>query len=99
MKTANELHDCRFNGYQVVVCPYCGAQYLVSEIFMPEDLLDKAYTIHKNDKGIIEFVNGEEAELVESYVCDYCDKQFKVEASTFYVAKKDDIEEEYVTKL
>ena len=98
METTTSI-ECKHKGYQVVTCPYCGAQYLVSEIFMPEDLLDKAYTIHKNENGIIEFVEGEEAELEESYVCDYCDKQFRVEASTYYLAVKDDIEEDYVTRL
>ena len=85
--------------YNVVRCPYCGAEYLVSEIFMPESLLDKAYTIHKDENGILEFVDGEQAELVESYICDYCNKQFKVEAKVSYVSMKDDVEEEYVTRL
>lgn len=94
-----DCEEYKFNGYQIVTCPYCGAQYLVSEIFMPEDLLDKAYVVHKDENGKIEFVSGEEAELVESYICDYCNKQFKVEASTYYVSLKDDVEDEYVTKL
>ena len=99
METACEEELYQFKGYKVVTCPYCGAQYLVSEIFMPESLLDKAYTTHKNENGIIEFVDGKQAELEESYVCDYCNKQFKVEASTYYVARKDDVEEDYVTRL
>ena len=94
-----EKFTTRLQGWNVVKCPYCGAEYLASEIFMPEDLLDKAHTIHKDANGIIEFVNGEEAELLESYVCDYCDKQFKVNASIKYVSMKDDIEEDYVTQL
>ena len=84
---------------KVIKCPYCGAEYLPSEIFMSEDLLDKTYTIHKSKEGIIEFAEGDDAELLESYICDYCDKQFKVYANIEYVSMKDDIEEEYVTRL
>ena len=94
-----ETITTKLHEWDVVKCPYCGAEYLVSEIFLPEDLLDKAYTIHKNENGIIEFVNGKEAELIESYICDYCDKQFIVKASMSYVSMKDDVEEEYVTKF
>ena len=84
---------------KTIKCPYCGAEYLPSEIFMPEDLLDKTYTIHKSKDGIIEFAEGEDAELIESYICDYCDKQFKIFANINYIVMRDGIEEEYVTKL
>ena len=84
---------------KTIKCPHCGAEYLPSEIFMPEDLLDKTYTIHKTKDGIIEFAEGKDAELIESYICDYCDKQFIVVADINFISMKDDVEEEYVTKL
>lgn len=82
-----------------IKCPYCGAEYLPSEIFMPETLLDKSAIINKDSNGKIENVKGEEAELRESYICDYCDKEFVVYASIMYNTSKEDIEEDYVTKL
>ena len=80
-------------------CPYCGAEYVPSEIFMPETLLDKSNIIDKDANGKIENVEGQEAELSESYICDYCNKEFVVEASIVYKERMIDIEEEYVTKL
>lgn len=84
---------------KVIKCPYCGAEYLPSEIFMPEDLLDKTYTIHKTKDGIIEFAEGDDAELIESYTCDYCNKEFKVYANIEYNSIEDSFEEDYITKL
>lgn len=83
----------------IIKCPYCGAEYLPSEIFMPEDMLDKSMIIDKNSKGHIEHVEGKEAELCESYICDYCNKEFNVTASIIYKERMIDMEEEYVTKL
>lgn len=80
-------------------CPYCGAEYVPSEIFMPETLLDKSTIIDKDSNGIIENIEGEEAELIESYICDYCNKEFVVNANVVYNVVKEDVEEEYITKL
>ena len=66
---------------------------------MPEDLLDKTYTIHKTKDGIIEFAEGKDAELIESYICDYCNKEFKVYANIEYNSIEDSFEEDYITKL
>lgn len=82
-----------------IVCPYCGAEYLPSEIFMPQDMLDKSYIIHKTKEGKIEAFEGEGADLIATYTCDVCDKTFVVEADIKYTAKKEDVEEEYVTRL
>lgn len=83
----------------IIKCPYCGAEYLPCEIFMPGDMLDRSKIIDKNSKGIIEHVEGKEADLEESYICDFCDKEFTVTASVVYTSHKEDSEEEYVTKL
>ena len=59
----------------VIVCPHCGAEYLLEEIFMSDDILGNRHAI-KDEKGKIVFVEGDNPELVSEYICDYCDKKF-----------------------
>lgn len=63
-----------------IVCPNCGAEYLVSEIFVPEALVGKEVAKRDVDGHIVE-VEGKESCLQESYVCDYCDNAFLVVAN------------------
>lgn len=63
-----------------IVCPHCGAEYLLEEIFMPEDIIGSRMPI-KDSKGRIVHVEGDEPELSAEYICDYCDKKFTVNLS------------------
>ena len=67
----------------VIKCPHCGAEYLFEEIFMADDIVGTRHAI-KDEKGKIVFVEGDEPELLEEYVCDYCDKHFQVVANIVY---------------
>lgn len=83
-----------------IACPYCGAKYMPSEIFLEEGILGDAHDIVKTSKGNIENYLGKPYDLHETYVCDYCNKEFKVDGSmTFATSKVDDFEEEYVKQL
>lgn len=62
----------------IIKCPHCGAEYLIEELVMPEDVIGKRYAI-KDSKGKIEYIEGELPEMITEYICDYCDKKFKVQ--------------------
>ncbi len=83
----------------IIKCPKCGAEYLASEIFMPEDFLEYPIDILRTDKGIIEDANIEDACLTEDYICDYCNTKFTVKAKVSYNVLESDFDEEYTTKL
>lgn len=86
------------NRKNVIVCPYCGAEYLPQEIFTLDTSITNLGQLVKNDKGQIEWVEKDlEDDLQEEYVCDYCNKPFKVEANLTYTTIKeipDDLDEE-----
>lgn len=64
---------------QCITCPHCGREYLFEELFMPEDVFGKP-SVTKGPDGKILSVSGDEAGMVESYVCDGCGKEFVVTA-------------------
>jgi len=72
-----------------IICPHCGAEYLIEEIFMSEDILGTRMPI-KDSKGKIVRIEGDEPELSAEYICDYCDKKF----TTTLTIEASSIEEE-----
>ena len=83
---------------EVIKCPYCGAEYLPEEIFLGDEFLGNRQ-VEKLENGKIDFVNGKEPELMSSYICDYCNKEFRVKATIHFESLKDEFEEEYVVKF
>ena len=84
----------------IITCPHCGAQYLPSEIFIEEGLLGDAHSIIRTSDGKIEHYLGNPFDLHESYVCDFCNKEFKIDGTmTFTTSKVDSFDEEYVKPL
>lgn len=75
----------------IIKCPYCGAEYMPSEVYFPEDLLDGAFDITKSESGKIEHTLGEMPKYEEEYTCDYCNHTFKVECHMGFVTDKCDI--------
>ena len=63
-----------------IVCPKCGAEYLLEEIFMSDDIIGSRMVI-KDSKGKIVHIEGTEPDLSAEYVCDYCDTKFIATAS------------------
>ena len=89
------------NSKNIIKCPHCGAEYLPSEIYIPNSLLGKQFDIYKDAEGHIETFFGDDMDLVESYRCDFCNKKFIVNAiikfNTSSAAKYST--DEYKTKL
>lgn len=84
---------------KVIKCPYCGAEFLPSEIYLRDYFLGKANTVVRDDKNKIESYQGIEQDLEETFNCDFCDKKFKVNAYIEYKVKGIEFEEEYVSNL
>ncbi len=84
----------------IITCPHCGAEYLIEEIVMSEDLLGKRYAI-KDELGHIINIDGEIPELVEEYICDFCNKKFETKVSMSAITKQinDAWEDDYVVDI
>ena len=86
----------------VITCPFCGREYLPSEIYLPDSFLGKATNVMRMADGTIETFFGKNMDLKESYRCDKCDSEFDVQAKvTFKSFPHEDksFKEEYVTKI
>jgi len=83
-----------------IVCPKCGAEYLLEEIFMSDDLIGNRNAI-KDSKGKIILIEGVEPDLSAEYICDYCDTKFIVTASinTITQFSEDLWDEEYSVEI
>jgi len=71
-------------------CPHCGAEYLPTEIFVPGELLGRTRTVVRDALGkilYVEWEDGEEPTLTETYECDSCGKEFIVEATLSFKTK------------
>ena len=90
----------------IIKCVHCGAQYLAGEIFMPGAFIGKPDDIVKDSFGKLlyeDYQEGKEPDMIEHYVCDYCDKPFIVEATITYKtmteAPENDFSTQYVSLL
>ena len=61
-----------------ITCPYCGREYLPAEIFYPKSVLGNPYDIQRDYTGKILDYFDDTYDNTETYVCDVCNKQFKV---------------------
>lgn len=85
-----------------ITCPYCGAEYHPSEIFIPSVLIGKPVYIRRNIENKIESLVKDSSCNTESYVCDYCNNEFSVIATMKFDSKKlqkIDMEEDHFSKM
>ena len=80
---------------QTIRCPYCGAEFLPSEIYLRDYFLGKATKVYRNEKNKIESFDGIDQDLTEEFSCDMCDKKFKVVAEIRYKVQGIEFEDEY----
>lgn len=74
---------------QTIKCPYCETEYFPSEIFYPDYFLGQETDIERDNLGKILYYDGKEANHTETFVCDKCEKQFKVTADIKFTVIED----------
>lgn len=87
--------------YQKIICPKCGYEYTISEIFIPQYLLGKPRNIIRDDLGRIEVYDGIEQDLTEEYTCDKCNTTFNVNATITFETTINEAktEDDYVSTI
>lgn len=86
----------------VITCPKCGAEYLPSEIYIPNAFFGKPDFIKRDIDGHICDIIGSTLDTEESYCCDSCNTTFKVTAKISFSAQIDeraDFDSDYETAL
>ena len=85
----------------VIKCPHCGAQYLPAEIYMPEAFTGHPDDIVKDSFGKIlyeDYPEGREPDMLEHFVCEYCEKPFVIEATVTYKSMAEEPEKDFTTQ-
>lgn len=80
----------------LITCPHCGCQYTPDEIFVRGELIGKSKAVIKDALGKVLYVDfyneDDEPSYFSEYVCDKCDKPFRVEATLGFKTKELDSE-------
>ena len=85
----------------IIKCPHCGAQYLSAEIYMPGAFLGQPEDIVRDSFGKLlyeDYQVGKEPDMIERYICDYCDKPFVIEATITYKTMAEEPEKDFSTQ-
>ena len=80
------------NSKLIIKCPHCGCEYLPNEIFYPDELLGDASNVVRDENGKIIFHEGNNMNLKEEYVCDWCNKSFVAELKVEIVTSKPEVD-------
>lgn len=88
--------------FEIINCPHCGYEYLPAEIFVPRAYFGRPTEIERDANGKLVSYEGTSVDLFEKYVCDNCNKEFRI-VSKLQLTTEDIFPgcftEEYVTKL
>ena len=86
----------------LVKCPYCGAEYLPAEIYIPEDFLPECEDVVKDENSKLVAYHDNGMNLHEEYTCDKCGHRFTIDAVVdFKTAKAElhDFNYDYTTPV
>lgn len=72
-----------------IKCPYCDTEYLPCEIYYPDYFLGQEKDIERDTLGEVIYYSGLESDTSETFICEKCKKQFKVEADIKFKTYKD----------
>jgi len=89
----------KYNKEKTIKCPECGWEYLPAEIYYPNSFLGKPRQINKEyiTGRIIDYM-GNNMNLSETFICDNCGTNFRVNAIINFNTQKTS-EPNYKTKL
>lgn len=68
-----------------ILCPYCGAEYMPQEIYIPSDFLPKVEDLVKDEKGKIVAKYEHPMNTHEEYTCDHCGHRFQIDAKVEFI--------------
>lgn len=91
---------CNTRKTNIIKCPHCGAQYLPGEIYHPVALVGQPDDVVKDSLGKIlyeDYRPSQEPDMIEHYICDYCDKPFVIEATVTYKTSAEAPENDFST--
>lgn len=71
-----------------IKCPYCGAEYIPQELYIPDDFLPPFDDLVKDESGKIVALYEKPMNTHEEYTCDYCNHRFKVEAKVEFITSE-----------
>lgn len=74
--------------FNYIKCPYCGREYLPSEIYIPEYFFGKQFNIVRNDEQQIVGFNGKDMDLKETFTCENCENIFEIESQITFKTTK-----------
>lgn len=63
-----------------ITCPYCGAEYLPQELYIPSDFLPRFDDLVKDEEGKIVAFYERPMNTHEEYTCDCCGHRFQIDA-------------------
>ena len=83
----------------VIRCPHCGAEYLPGEIYIPGSLIGQPDEVIKDSFGKIiyedYYTDTREPDMIEHFICDYCEKPFVIEATVTYKSMAEEPEKDF----
>lgn len=82
-----------------IKCPNCKAEYHPAEIFIGKYLLGNPKGIIRDENNKIVYFGGTDMNPYETYNCDYCHKDFSIEATIKFTSAVLTENEDYVTKI
>jgi hypothetical protein len=89
-----------------IKCPFCQSTYLPGEIFMPTALVGQPTDVVRDSFGKLlyhDYESGKAPDYKETYICDYCNKLFVVEAELSFKTHEEEpaknFENPYVSLL
>lgn len=62
---------------EYITCPFCGCEYHIAEIFLPNDVIKNIKYIERNNEGKITNIVPSDDCTKTQYICDKCNKLFE----------------------
>lgn len=85
-------NDLKTSKNLIITCPHCGAQYHAGEIFSAYSFTGRPEEVMRDCVGKLlyfEYAKGREADPIEHFICESCDRAFQIEAQLTFKVKEE----------